>query len=119
LGYGFIISNLRGIELFATKARLYGKAIPPSQAGCTYECRLRTFVPIVAGTYFLSVAIAHEDDRQEGEFLDCRFDALQFQVVGVTRAFTTCIFDMQGELSHEQSNENMTSDKGGASWALQ
>src|SRR4029453_13070101 len=36
VGYGFIISNQRGVELFATKARLYDKAMPPSQAGSAY-----------------------------------------------------------------------------------
>ena len=51
LGYGFIISNLRGVELFATKAHLYGKAIPPSDAGVSmsaafgWSCRL-LLVPI-------------------------------------------------------------------------
>ena len=119
VGYGFIISNQRGVELFATKARLYDKAMPPSQAGSAYECRFRTVVPIVAGTYFLSAAIAHDDGRQEGEFLDCRFDALQFQVVGNTRAFTTSIFDMNGDLSHQLAASNSTGSEGGHSWALQ
>lgn len=100
LGYGFIISNQRGVEIFATKAGLYGKALPPSHAGSIYECCFRAAVPIACGTYFLSVAIAHDDARQRNEFPDCRFDVLQFQIVGQSKAFTTCIFDMPGELSH-------------------
>jgi lipopolysaccharide transport system ATP-binding protein len=100
VGYGFIITNVRGVELFATKAGLFGLSIAPSKSGYVCECRYRTVVPLVAGTYFLSVAIAHDDDRRANEYLDCRFDALQFQVVGSTRAFTTCVFDMQGVLSH-------------------
>ena len=60
VGYGFIISNSRGVEIFATKAGLHGTALPPSPAGTAYECSFTAAIPIVPGTYFLSVAIAHE-----------------------------------------------------------
>ena len=61
---------------------------------------LPTSIPFVPGTYFLSASIAHDDGRLNDQFLDYRFDALQFQVVGVTRSFATSIVDVNGELAH-------------------
>ena len=116
LGYGFIISNRRGIEVFATKAGLYGKALPPSPAGSIYECCFRAAVPIVGGTYFLSVAVAHDDGTQESQFPDCRFDALQFQIVGNHKAFATCMFDMPGDLEHRRRVASADPSQGGESW---
>ena len=98
LGYGFIIANRRGVEVFGTKAGLYGKSLPPGDAGSIFECRLRAAVPLITGTYFLTVAVGYDDGRP-GEYCDCRFDALQFEVAGTTRAFTTCVIDMNGDLS--------------------
>ena len=115
LGYGFIISNSRGIEIFATKAGLHGTALPPSLAGTIYECSFVTSVPIVPGTYFLSVAIAHEEEQAKGEFLDCRFDAFEFQIVGQTRAFTTCLVDLDVKLLQRRWME-ASSKNGVGSW---
>ena len=98
LGYGFIIANRRGVEVFGTKAGLYGRSLPPGHSGSIYECRLRAAVPLITGTYFLTVAVGYDDGRA-GEYCDCRFDALQFEVAGTTRAFTTCVIDMGGEVS--------------------
>ncbi len=98
LGYGFIIANRRGVEVFGTKAALYGRSLPPGDAGSFYECRLRATIPFITGTYFLTVAVG-DDDGRSGEYCDCRFDALQFEVAGTTRAFTTCVIDMNGDLS--------------------
>ena len=119
VAYGFIFSNPRGVEIFATKSGLHGKALAPSRAGCTYECRLRATVPIVNGTYFMSVAIAHDDGRLKSEFLDCRFDALEFQVVGPSKAFATCVFDMGGELSHKQLRQIEDPSGRNNAWELQ
>jgi lipopolysaccharide transport system ATP-binding protein len=101
VAYGFMISTPKGVEVFATKAALHGLQIPPSTAGTAYECRYRCRVPLVPGTYFLSVSLAHDDGREAGEFLDYRFDALQFEVTGATRCFTTCLIDLPGVLMHD------------------
>lgn len=98
LEYGFIIANRRGVEVFGTKAGLHGRSLRPGHSGSIYECRLRAAVPLIAGTYFLTVAVGYDDGRP-GEYCDCRFDALQFEVAGTTRAFTTCVIDMNGEVS--------------------
>lgn len=115
IGYGFIVSSVRGIEVFATKAGLYNKAIPPSHEGSVYECRFRAMMRIVPGTYFLSVAIAYDGGNRTGEFLDCRFDALQFEVIGITRSFTTCLVDLNGDLGHFMLNHKR--ERGQQTWA--
>jgi lipopolysaccharide transport system ATP-binding protein len=100
VAYGIIITTPRGVEVFATKSGLYGISIPPSQQGATFSCRYRARFPLVPGSYLLTVALAHDDGRTSSEFIDCRFDALLFQVAGVIRSFTTCLIDLDGELSH-------------------
>lgn len=114
VGYGFIVNNSRGVEIFATKAELHGTALPPSPAGSTYECSFIASIPLVPGTYFLSAAIAYEGEQRSGQFLDCRFDALEFQIVGQTRAFATCLVDLDVKLSHRRGA--VAWDDGVASW---
>jgi lipopolysaccharide transport system ATP-binding protein len=101
VAYGFALANARGVEMYGTKSQLHGARIPPSRAGAGYQCRLQTRVPFVPGTYFLTVALAHDDDRASGEFLDYRFDALEFQVVGSPLCFTTCMVDLDAQLDHQ------------------
>ena len=67
------------------------------------------------GTYFLSVAIAHEEEQAKGEFLDCRFDEFEFQIVGQTRAFTTCLVDLDVKLLQRRWME-ASSKNGVGSW---
>lgn len=100
VSYGFIISNVRGIEVYGTKSGLYSKSIPPNPSGTSYECRLRFFVSLVPGRYFLTVALAHDDDRSKDHFLDYRFDAVEFEVIGPTRTFTSSLTDLDAELTH-------------------
>lgn len=117
VGYGFIISNVRGIEVFATKAGLYKKAIPPSNEGTAYECCLRVVMLIVPGTYFLSAAVAYDGGGRSGEFLDCRFDALQFEVIGIPRSFMTCVVDLNGDLGHSMIDQERSDERSDARWA--
>ena len=102
VAYGFSIANAKGVELYATKSQMFERRLPPSPAGSRYECRLVVKIPFVAGTYFLTAALAHDDDRPRGEFLDYRFDALQFQVVGRAACFTTCVMDLEARLDHQR-----------------
>ena len=100
IAYGFIISNARGIEVYGTKSGLYSNSISPPSTRALYECRLKFFVRLVPGRYFLTAALAYEDDRATDQFLDYRFDAFEFEVIGPTRTFTTSLTDLDAELSH-------------------
>jgi hypothetical protein len=100
VSYGFIICNVRGIEVYGTKSALYSKSLPPNPLGTSYECRLRFNVRLVPGRYFLTAALAHDDDRSRDQFLDYRFDAFEFEVIGPIRTFTSSLTDLGAELSH-------------------
>jgi len=99
VAYGFIISNARGVEVYGTTSRFFSTWIRSIGNRCAFECRLRFVVRLVPGRYFLSVALAHEE-RTQGEFLDYRFDVLEFQVIGSVRTFTTSLLDLDAKLSH-------------------
>jgi len=101
VAYGFAISDARGVEVFGTKSQLFRRRLPPSPAGSMFECVLRARLPFIPGPYFLTAALAHDDDRPAGEFLDYRFDAMQFQLFGNPRCFTTCIVDLNGTCDHK------------------
>ena len=102
VGYGLLITTSRGVEVFATNARQYGRSIPPSKKGDIFECTYRTRLPLVPGAYLWSVVVVHDDGRETGDFIDCRFDAMILEVVGRTRSFTTCLVDLGGELCHRR-----------------
>jgi lipopolysaccharide transport system ATP-binding protein len=98
VAYGFIVANARGVEVYGTKSGLHATALPAAQANGGYECRLSFVARLAPGRYFLSVALAHDDES--GRFLDYRFDALEFQVAGASRAFTTSLVDLDASLGH-------------------
>ena len=98
VAYGFIVANARGVEVYGTKSGLHATALPAAQANGGFECRLSFVARLAPGRYFLSVALAHDDDS--GRFLDYRFDALEFQVAGASRAFTTSLVDLDASLGH-------------------
>jgi lipopolysaccharide transport system ATP-binding protein len=109
VAYGFIISNARGVEVYGTKSGLFSTTLQKVPANTTCECRLRFNVRLVPGRYFLSAAIAYDDGRTTGQFLDYRFDALEFQVVGPIRTFTTSLIDLDGQLSHTMITDDASS----------
>jgi hypothetical protein len=98
--YGFIISNAKGVEVYGTRSGLFRTAIQATPPNSAFECRLRFVVRLVPGRYFLTAAVAHDDERTHGQFLDFRFDAFEFQVMGTTRSFTTSLVDLDAQLSH-------------------
>ena len=59
---------------------------------------------------FLTAALAHDDDRSKNQFLDYRFDALEFEVIGPIRTFTSSLTDLGAELTHS-SLEELPSDQ--------
>jgi lipopolysaccharide transport system ATP-binding protein len=101
LNYGFILSNVQGIEIYGVTSSLFARRLPAAPAGTQFECMLRMRMSLAPGIYFLSGAIAHADARDKDQFLDYRFDAMQLQVVGQPRCFSTSVVDLGGDL-HER-----------------
>jgi len=104
VAFGFIITNIKGIEIYGTKGGLYDVYAPPGPAGKRFRGSIKVSLAIVPGTYFLSVAVAPRHANGGDEFYDFRYDALEFQVIGTPRCFTTGVVDLQADLKvHEIS----------------
>jgi lipopolysaccharide transport system ATP-binding protein len=98
VNYGFMISNVQGIEIYGTKSSMFGRSLPPGPAGTSVECVLRLRMSLMPGTYFLSCAVARAECEQANEFLDYRFDMMQIEVIGQARCFNTSVVDLRGQL---------------------
>ena len=98
VGFGFIVADRKGAELYGTKAAFFDCLLPPSEQGKVYECELSVRMMAVPGFYFLTVALAADDEEGAAKYYDYRFDALQFQVVGTPKCFTTSSVDLAGKM---------------------
>jgi lipopolysaccharide transport system ATP-binding protein len=109
VNYGFMISNVQGIEIYATKSSMFDRSLPPGPAGTSFECVLRLRMALMPGAYFLSCAVARAELEQANEFLDYRFDVMQFEVTGQARCFNTSVIDLGGQLS-DKAVETVTTE---------
>jgi len=100
VAYGFIVTNNKGLEVFGTKSGFFDQFLPPGPAKSKFECRMDLSVPLVPGSYFVSVALAPKIPSGSDEFFDFRFDALELKVVGNPPSFTTSVVDLRAQLSH-------------------
>ncbi len=96
---GFIISNTKGVEVFGTNGFLHHSFLPPKEAGAIFDCCMRIPVIIAPGTYFLTVAIASTNTGGGDIYYDCRWDALEFSVIGSPRCLATSIVSLDAQLS--------------------
>jgi homopolymeric O-antigen transport system ATP-binding protein len=111
LNYGFIISNVQGVEIYGITSSLFNRQLPPGPAGSQFECVLNVTMALTPGSYFLTAALAYADAERESQFLDYRFDALQFEVVGQPRCFSTSAVDLGGEIYERQITETAKSQQ--------
>ncbi len=100
VAYGFIFTNSKGLEVFGTKSGFYEDFLPPRAKGSKFECRMDLRVPLVPGSYFVSVALAPRVPNGGEEFFDFRFDAIELKVIGTPKCFTTAVVDLNAQLSH-------------------
>ena len=98
VAFGFIISNVKGVEIFGTKGGMYDIFVPPGPKGKKFRGSIKVNLSMVPGTYFLSVAVAPRHANGGDEFYDFRFDAMEFQIVGTPRCFTTGVVDLRADL---------------------
>ena len=100
IAYGLMISNQKGVETLGSKAALYRKeSLPRKRALCTMT--LPSFDSVRSRHVLFCLPQLHTTTVVLiDEFLDYRFNALQFQVVGVTKSFATSIVAFNGELAH-------------------
>lgn len=99
VGYGFIIANTKGLEIYGTKGGLHDCLLPAAEAGTVMEVQMSLRMSLIPGDYFLTVGVAPIWAETNQEFYDMRFDALQFRVIGNPRCFTTSVVDLGADLS--------------------
>ena len=89
---GFLIRSTQGVDLFGTDTCLSEGAteLPLAQPGDIAEVTVDLAMWLAPGEYFMTFAVA----RSDGAKFDCRFDALQFQVIGGSRLYTTSVVNL-------------------------
>ena len=104
IAFGFLISNSKGIEIYATNSSLHDIYLEPALIGTMFECSMSFSANLVPGDYFLTVAIAPSDadETDNNNFYDLRFDTLQFQVIGSVRCHTTSLIDLNSDIHCNQ-----------------
>jgi lipopolysaccharide transport system ATP-binding protein len=108
VSFGFLVSSSKGLEIYGTKSGQWNQSLPSGRAGEEFECRLSMNVLLVPGAYLLTVAIAPSDDSRS-DFYDCRFDALEFKVIGNPPCFLTGVVDVPAQLTHQRvANASVT-----------
>ena len=106
--FGFIISNAKGVEIYATNSSLHERHLKAGSIGDVYECRMRTPTALTPGAYFLTVALAPPDaneaeiSKKNNMFFDVRFDVLEFHIIGSVRCHSTSIVDLNTDVQYEQ-----------------
>lgn len=98
--YGILITNRRGQEIFGTSSRDHQCIIPSAKAGEVFVCRMDFRGNLVPGDYFISAALAPLETKEgEPDFHDFLFDEILITVAGTPKCFTTCLIDLEPELS--------------------
>jgi lipopolysaccharide transport system ATP-binding protein len=101
IAYGFIITNVKGLEVYGTKSGLHSMYLPPGEKGQRFVCAASFEVLLVPGNYFITAALAPRNSARDDEFYDVRFDAFEFKIIGEVSCFTTSVVDLQARLSHQ------------------
>jgi len=99
LYFGFMLSNRKGLEVFGISSRDVQHTLPPGPTGSRFRCNYEAVLPLVPGVYFLGGALAFSQSSPESPFLDYRFDAFEFELVGMPTCFATGVLDLAGEIN--------------------
>ena len=92
---GFLIRNIRGVDLYGITNSTLGLDIPAQKKGAVLEVLLDVTMWLAAGEYFTTFGIAREDGFQ----YDLWNDALHFKVIGPYGVFTTSVVNLSSRLS--------------------
>jgi ABC-type polysaccharide/polyol phosphate transport system ATPase subunit len=89
---GFLVRSTKGVDLFGTDTTRAESVtgLPLAQPGDIAEVGVDLTMWLAPGDYFMSFTVA----RSDGLKLDCRFDALQFQVIGAPSLYTTSVVNL-------------------------
>ncbi len=90
LSSGFVIRNMRGLDIFGVTNTTSQVTIPHLEAGSIVEIFVDVNAWLGAGDYFLLVANAESDGTQ----CDCWMNSIHFNVIDTPNIFTTSIVNL-------------------------
>jgi hypothetical protein len=91
---GFNIKSVKGVDLYGTSTRFHNISLPPLKRGDILECQFHISMWLAPGQFFMTFSLA----ASSTQFLDRRVDALNFEVVGESRAFTQALANLNAEI---------------------
>jgi len=94
--FGFVIRNIKGIDMFGTTTRIQNIPIRGYRRGDLVEAAITVTMWLTNGIYFLSFSAADPYAEQDEQY-DLRFDALQFEVQMNEKIFTTSIVNLDAQ----------------------
>lgn len=92
---GFLIRDIKGVEIFGTNNTVQKICIPPQKKGDILTIKLDVSMWLATGRYFMTFAVANSAGFQ----YDIRYDALLFEVNGDGTIFTSSIVNLDSKFS--------------------
>jgi len=109
---GFLIRDVKGVDLFGTTTALLKLDVPPPRLGDIIEVTLQVTMSLTNGIYFLTFAIADPKAETNVQY-DMRYDALQFEVQMRDGIFTTSLVDLYPRIALKTLTEKEIGNKAG------
>ena len=97
LNVGFLIRNMKGVDLFGTTAALQKIQVPGQRKGDIIEACMHVTMRLTNGLYFMTFSIGDPDAETDAHY-DCRYDGLQFEVRMRDGIFTTSVVDLEPQI---------------------
>ena len=98
--FGFLIRNIRGVDMYGTTTRTQKISVPSQHQGNIIETRLHGTMWLTNGIYFLTVAIADPDAKTDEQY-DLQYDALQFEIQAKEGVYTTSVVDLDAHIEFQ------------------
>lgn len=99
--FGFLIRNLKGVDMFGTTTRVQQVSSGPRSRGDLVEAKLCVTMWLTNGIYFATFSVADPNAVGDEQY-DLRYDGFQFEVANTEGIFTTSVVNLGGKISIEE-----------------
>ena len=93
---GFLIRNLKGVDVFGINSTGQKLVLPPKKCGEIATAQLPVTMWLTNGTYFLSFGVANPDAETDVQY-DFRYDALQFEIQMKSGLHTNSMVNLEAQ----------------------
>lgn len=94
----FLVRDLRGIDLYGTDTLLQQISIPAHRRGEIFAVEMYIRMSLAPGSYFLTPSVTRSDGKQ----YDLQYDAVLFEVVGDTKAYSNSRVNLEGKIVYKE-----------------